>query len=161
MSNFEHVQSLRNIESVNFPIETQPRMDKHVHNRPIKGDAAKVAMINLEADSFKLMESRIQFDLQVFRVARARLETDEGQLYHQTLQHRKHCYEVSASAAASFFDANVKIMCTNKANEVIQAFESFEANFCKNYGLQKDAVVPHSKQKARFSIFFGKALFFA
>ena len=58
-----------------------PRMDQHANNRPIKTNPKEVAMINLEADSFKLLESRIDYDLQCLRVARARLEAYDGEQF--------------------------------------------------------------------------------
>ena len=58
-------------------------------------------------------------------------------MYHQTLTHRKHAYEVSASAATAFFDANVKVICSTTAAEVVAAFNKFEDHFCRNYGLEK------------------------
>lgn len=99
-------------------------------------------MINLEADNFKLLENRIEYDLQCLRVARNRLETYEGTIYHQTLTHRKHAYEVSESAVSSFFEANVKIVCTTKAAEVVTLFDRFEMAFSKNYGLAKENMAP-------------------
>ena len=113
------------------------RMDSHANSRPLKATPKQVSMINLEADSFKLLEQRIQYDLQCLRVARSRLETHEGAVYHQTLTHRKHAYEVSASAATAFFDANVKVICSTTAADVVAAFHKFEDHFCRNYGLEK------------------------
>lgn len=95
-------------------------------------------MINLEADSFKLLENRIEYDLQCLRVARDRLETYEGTVYHQTLTHPKHAYEVSESAVSSFFDANIKIVCSTQPSEVVSLFDRFEMTFSKNYGLAKE-----------------------
>ena len=99
-------------------------------------------MINLEADSFKLLESRIDYDLQCLRVARDRLEAYDGTVYHQTLTHRKHAYETSESAVTSFFDTNVKTVCSTKPAEVVTSFDRFEMEFSKNYGLAKENMAP-------------------
>ncbi|CAK9007782.1 unnamed protein product [Durusdinium trenchii] len=117
------------------------KMDRHANNRPLKKsskDAATVAMINLEADSFKLLENRVEYDLQCLRVARHRMETYEGALYHQQLTHRKHAFEVSESAVHSFFEANVKLVCSTKPSDVVCLYDRFELDFSKNYGLPKE-----------------------
>lgn len=139
-TNLQHDQTLVKL-AVWVLRSTNPRMDRHANNRPLKKsskDAATVAMINLEADSFKLLENRVEYDLQCLRVARHRMETYEGALYHQQLTHRKHAFEVSESAVHSFFEANVKLVCSTKPSDVVCLYDRFELDFSKNYGLPKE-----------------------
>lgn len=117
-------------------------MDAHATSMPVKKSKGKeIEMKNLEADAFKLVKQRIEYDRQCLRVAKTRA-THEGAAYHQLLTHGKHAHEVSATAAETFFAANVKIMRSTKPHEVLQSFQQFEEQFSKSYGLDKSSLAP-------------------
>lgn len=127
-------------------------MDAHALAAGKKLPGKSVAMTDLESDGFKLLKQQIEYDLQCLRVARTRRATHEGAVHHQLLTHRKHAHEVSSTAADAFFQTNVKVLCSTKAAEVVQAFQQFEKQFCSSYALDQDNTVPWNVSS--LSIFF-------
>lgn len=117
-------------------------MDCHATDRPV-GDTGSesVHIANLEADAFELLKKRIEYDLKCLKAYRSKLESHETAEFHAQLTHRKNAYDASVTAAKKLLAANVKVLTTNQLHTVMQDYNNFVDQFCKAYGLRKDAVV--------------------
>ena len=115
------------------------RMDAHATQMAVVAPPKSIEMTNLEHDAFQLLLKRIDFDLQVLRVQKARLVSHKNALYHEVLTHRKHAFDASCQAAAAFMKQNCYVSCTNQNDCVLRDLNKFEDMFCQAYAQINDA----------------------
>ena len=118
------------------------RIERHAMSRPI-GDAAgqDVQIASLEAEAYQLLISRIEYDTKCLRAFRAKLESYETAKYHTELNHRKGAFDASVIAAKKLMASCVKVTAGLNLQQNWQDFNGFLDQFCKSFGLLKEAVV--------------------
>lgn len=110
-------------------------MEEHVNTMPVQRAGPTLEMTNLEADRWKLCKTRIEYDLQVLRVAKSKLSSWESAHYHQKLLRRQQAWENSFRGAETFLNGNAAFVCNHKIQLVIQEVISFQQRWSKSLGI--------------------------
>ena len=124
------------------PSEKFLRMEEHVNTMPVQRAGPTLEMTNLEADRWKLCKTRIEYDLQVLRVAKPKLSSWESAHYHQKLLHRQQAWENSFRGAETFLNGNAAFVCNHKIELVIQEVISFQQRWSKSLGIRPEGLAP-------------------
>lgn len=107
---------------------------------PVGKSSKGIELTNLEADQWKLVRSRMDYDLQVLRVAKVKLSTWESAHYHQELTHRQNAWQNSLNGAQNFLHSNSKIVVSTRGQEVLQELAAFKESWCRSHGLKPASV---------------------
>ncbi|CAK9032260.1 unnamed protein product [Durusdinium trenchii] len=118
---------------LNKPVYTDPRdiqsirslMQQHSANVPLPSVPA-VAMEQLQADTFDIKVRQIQYDLQAIRVARAKRQTWESQVYHAKLEYKMKMWEHSEKAAAHYLKNHSFMTCFKAADDLNKALQAYK-----------------------------------
>ena len=97
-----HPRSIKTLAALRLGLRSKRehsalRIDAHADNMPVGKSGKAVELTNLEADQWKLVRSRVDYDVQVLRVSKMKLSTWESAHYHQELTHRQNAWQKTAS----------------------------------------------------------------
>ena len=117
-------------------------MEEQANSMPVQQVAANLEMTNLEADRWKLCKTRIEYDLQVLRVAKSKLSSWESAHYHQKLLHRQQAWDNSFRGAEAFLNGNVSFICSDKVQQSMQEMMAFQDRWSTSLGIRKEGLDP-------------------
>ncbi len=117
-------------------------MEEHANSMPVQQVAANLEMTNLEADRWKLCKTRVEYDLQVLRVAKSKLSSWESAHYHQKLLHRQQAWDNSFRGAEAFLNGNASFICTDKVQQGMQEMMAFQDRWSTSLGIRKEGLDP-------------------
>lgn len=133
---------------LNKPVYTDPRdiqsirslMQQHSANVPLPSVPA-VAMEQLQADTFDIKVRQIQYDLQAIRVARAKRQTWESQVYHAKLEYKMKMWEHSEKAAAHYLKNHSFMTCFKAADDLNKALQAYKTEVVSRLKIDVGALV--------------------
>lgn len=126
--------NLRDISTLNQLLQ------QHAASCPVPA-AATVSMQQLERDSFDLVMRQLQYDLQVLRVTRQKRASWAANVYHVKLSHTMARHGESVKAATWFMSNYVKLVVSEKSDEMLREFQMHRQQVIQRLRLDQDSCV--------------------
>ena len=98
-------------------------------------------MQQLERDSFDLVMRQLQYDLQVLRVTRQKRASWAANVYHVKLSHTMARHGESVKAANWFMSNYVKLVVSEKSDEMLREFQMHRQQVIQRLRLDQDSCV--------------------